>query len=130
MKKIHWMAVASLLSLRLLTSCVDLDITPTSIVTAEDIYNEKGIKAYMAGMYNHLPMEDYHYDTNSDGTEIGGGYYVGNGLSVWTFWNSTGEMVNRNNTGMTYHRSGYWGGGFKVIRQANTLITNLPNYPE
>ena len=31
---------------------------------------------------------------------------------------------------MTYHRSGYWGGGFKVIRQANTLITNLPNYPE
>ena len=84
----------------------------------------------MAGMYNHLPMEDYHYDTNSNGTEIGGGYYVGNGLSVWTFWNSTGEMVNRNNTGMTYHRSGYWGGGFKVIRQANTLITSLPNYPE
>lgn len=129
MKKIHWIAVVSLLSLRLFTSCVDLDITPTSIVTAEDIYNEKGIKAYMAGMYNHLPMEDFHYDVNSNGTEIGGGYFVGNGQSVWTYWSSTGEMVNRNNTGASRHRAGYWGGAFKVIRQANTLITNLPNYP-
>ena len=47
MKKIYWIAAVSLLSLRSLTSCVDLDITPTSIVTADDIYNEKGIKAYM-----------------------------------------------------------------------------------
>jgi hypothetical protein len=86
----------------------------------------------MAGMYNHLPMEDYHYDTNSDGVGqgIGGGYYVGNGISVWTYWNSTGEMVNRNNTGFVRHRTGYWSGGFRIIRQANTLITGLPDYPE
>ncbi|MDR0394955.1 MAG: RagB/SusD family nutrient uptake outer membrane protein, partial [Tannerella sp.] len=94
--------------------------------------NQNGIKAYMAGMYNHLPMEDYHYDTNSDGVGqgIGGGYYVGNGISVWTYWNSTGEMVNRNNTGFVRHRTGYWSGGFRIIRQANTLITGLPDYPE
>ncbi|MDR0572432.1 MAG: RagB/SusD family nutrient uptake outer membrane protein [Tannerella sp.] len=128
MKKIHLIAVALLLSFSWLTSCVDLDITPTSIITEEDIYNENGIKAYMAGMYNYLPMEDFKYDTNSDG-QIGGGYYVTNGISVWNFWNSTGEMVNRNNTNLPLHRRGYWKSAFQVIRRANTLINNLPNYP-
>lgn len=132
MKKIHLLAAtAILLSSGLTTSCVELDLKPTSIITAEDIYNENGIKAYMAGMYNHLPMEDFHYDTNTDGVGqgIGGGYYVGNGIAVWNYWSSTGEMVNRNNTGASRHRTGYWGGAFQIIRQANTLITNLPNYP-
>ncbi|MDR1369709.1 MAG: RagB/SusD family nutrient uptake outer membrane protein [Dysgonamonadaceae bacterium] len=134
MKKIHLTAVALLFSLSCLISCVDLDITPTSIITERDVYNETGIKAYMAGMYNHLPMEDFKYDTNSDGQagddQIGGGYNVGNGISVWNFWNSTGEMVNRNNTNLPLHRRGYWKGGFQVIRRVNTLINNLPNYPE
>ncbi|MFC4672606.1 RagB/SusD family nutrient uptake outer membrane protein [Dysgonomonas termitidis] len=132
MKKIQLITALLAVSLGWLTSCVDLDITPTTIITSEDIYNENGIKAYMAGMYNHLPMEDFKYDVNSDGVGqgIGGGYFVGNGLSVWTFWSSTGEMVNRNNTGLALHRAGYWSGGFKIIRQANTLINNLPNYPE
>ena len=129
MKKIHLKAVVFLFSLGWLASCVDLDITPTSIITEKDVYNENGIKAYMAGMYNYLPMEDFKYDTNSDG-QIGGGYYVGNGISVWNFWNSTGEMVNRNNTNLPLHRRGYWKSGFQVIRRANTLINNLPNYPE
>jgi hypothetical protein len=132
MKKIHLIAVVWLFSLGCLTSCNDLDIKPTSILTAEDIYNENGIKSYMAGLYSHLPMEDFHYDTESDGVAqgIGGGYYVSNGLSVWNFWNSTGEMVNRNNTGLPLHRKGYWSGAFKVIRRANTLVVSLPEYPE
>jgi hypothetical protein len=110
-------------------SCVDLDITPTSIITGEAIYNENGIKAYMAGMYNHLPMEDFHYDTDNNGASEGGGagYFVD--LNIYSFWNSTGEMVNRNNAGFKRHRTGYWNGGFKIIRQANTLIADLPNYP-
>jgi hypothetical protein len=105
---------------------VDLDITPKSILTAEDIYTESGIKAYMAGMYNHLPMEDFHYDTSGDGLQ--GGYF--NSLNVGSFWCATGEMVNRNNVGRARHRTGYWSEGFKIIRQANTLISDLPNYPE
>ena len=129
MKKIPLIAVTFLFSLVLLISCRDLDITPTSIITEKDVYNESGIEAYMAGMYNYLPMEDFKYDTNSDG-QIGGGYYVGNGISVWNFWNSTGEMVNRNNTNLPLHRNGYWNSGFQVIRRANMLINNLPNYPE
>lgn len=127
MKKIYWLAVASLLSLGTFTSCYDLDITPTSIITDEDIYNETGIKAYMAGMYNHLPMEDFKYDISYN-SALEGGYYVGNGIQVWHFWSATGEMVNRNNTGCPTHKTGYWSEGFKIIRQANTLIKNLPNY--
>ncbi|WP_239063792.1 RagB/SusD family nutrient uptake outer membrane protein [Bacteroides sp. 51] len=129
MKKVHLLAGILLFSISWLVSCQDLDLIPTSIITEKDIYNENGIKAYMAGMYNYLPMEDFHYDTNSDG-QIGGGYYVGNGISIWNFWNSTGEMVNRNNTNLPLHRRGYWNSAFQVIRKANTLVKNLPNYPE
>jgi|GEM_PF-39822 SusD family. len=132
MKKIYLSAIGFLFLLSCLTSCVDLDIAPTTVLTAKDIYNEKGIKAYMAGLYNRLPMEDFKYDVNSDGQAEGGGggYFVGNGISVWNFWSSTGEMVNRNNTGLPRHRTGYWKGAFKIIRQANILIVTLPDYPE
>jgi len=124
MKKIY-LIITIMLSVSWLSSCVDLNITPKSILTAEDIYNEAGITAYMAGMYNHLPMEDFHYDTDNDGLQ--GGYFVN--INVYLYWNSTGEMVNRNNPGFKRHRTGYWSEGFKIIRQANTLINDLPNYP-
>jgi hypothetical protein len=126
MKKIYLMIIACMGLTGWFTSCVDLDITPKTILTAGDIYNESGIKAYMAGMYNHLPMEDFHYDTNSNGLQAG--YF--SSINVWTYWNATGEMVNRNNVGRQRHRTGYWSEGFKIIRQANTLISDLPNYPE
>jgi hypothetical protein len=102
-----------------------LDITPKTILTAEDIYTESGIRAYMAGIYNHLPMEDFHYDTNTNGLQAG--YFCS--INVWTYWNATGEMLNGNNVGRQRHRTGYWSEGFKIIRQANTLISDLPNYP-
>ncbi len=129
MKKIYIIATIVMSSVFWFASCVDLDITPTSIITGESIYNENGIKAYMAGMYNHLPMEDFHYDTDNNGASEGpgAGYFVD--LNIFSFWNSTGEMVNRNNAGFKRHRTGLWGGAFKIIRQANTLIADLPKYP-
>lgn len=124
MKKIQ--AILYIFSVVWLMSCVDLDISPKNILTPEDIYNESGIKAYMAGMYSRLPMEDFHYDTDANGLQAG--YF--NDLNVFSFWNSTGEMINRNNVGLKRHRTGYWSEGFKIVRQANTLINDLPNYPE
>lgn len=103
------------------TSCNDLDITPKNILTATDIYTPEGIKAYMAGMYNHLPMEDFHYATNS-------GYFKD--LNIWQLGSLTGEMCNEDSGFGQYHNGGYWSDGFKIIRQANTLINDLPNYPE
>ena len=126
MKRLYFITITSIFSLTCMVSCVDLDITPTSIITAQDIYNEAGIMAYMAGMYNHLPMEDFKYDSDN-GNGATDGYFAT--LNISTFWASTGEMVNRNNGGFKRHRTGYWSQGFKIIRQANTLIQDLPNYP-
>jgi hypothetical protein len=122
---IHLIIAAVVLSLCGLTSCVDLDITPKNILTAEDIYSEGGIKAYMAGMYRSLPMEDFHYRT---GNADRAGYF--HDLNIWQLGTATGEMCNEDSGHGQYHQSGYWGDGFQLIRQANTLISNLPNYPE
>ncbi|GHT09592.1 glycan metabolism protein RagB [Bacteroidia bacterium] len=110
-------------------SCVDLDIIPKTVITPTDIYNENGIKAYFAGIYNHLPMEDFRYDNGrNDVSGSDGGYF--SAIMINTFWNSTGEMLNRNNVGLQRHRTGYWKDGFKMIRQVNTLMADLPKYPE
>lgn len=102
-------------------SCQELDIPPKNILTNEDIYNEGGIKAYMAGLYNHLPMEDFNVTNGGRG-----GFYNWNNIA-WPQL-STGESVNRNNTGIYIPQNGYWSEGFQVIRNANTLIENLPGY--
>jgi hypothetical protein len=127
MKNIYLLFIAFIFSMYGFTSCVDLDITPKNVLTGEDIYSEVGIKAYMSGMYNHLPMEDFHYDVQANNVNTQSGYF--SDLNVWTYWNSTGEMQNRNNDVIKLHRTGYWSEGFKIIRQANTLINDLPNYP-
>lgn len=102
-------------------SCQEMDIPPKNILTNEDIYNEGGIKAYMAGLYNHLPMEDFNVTKGGRG-----GFYNWNNIA-WPQV-STGEAVNRNNTGLYIPENGYWEEGFQVIRNANTLIENLPEY--
>ena len=106
-----------------LTSCVDLDITPKNILQNDEVYTEAGIKAYMAGMYRNLPMEDFHYAANG-----GTGYF--RDLCMQQLGSLTGEMGNEECGNGQYHRTGYWGDGFNLIRQANRLIVELPTYPE
>jgi hypothetical protein len=102
---------------------VDLDITPKNILTAEDIYSAGGIKAYMAGMYRLLPMEDFHYTADGGNN----GYF--NDLCPRQLGTLTGEMCNGYAGSGVYHQTGLWANAFKIIRQANTLINDLPNYP-
>ena len=127
MKKLYLITTTFILSLAFMVSCVDLDILPTTIIKGEDIYNEAGIKAFMAGMYRRLPMEDFKYDSDN-GNGGTNGYFAS--LNISTFMASTGELVNRNNPGFKRHSTGYWSEGFRIIREANTLIQDLPNYPE
>jgi len=108
--------------LGVLSSCQKMDIPPKNILTSEDIFNEGGITAYMAGMYNHLPMEDFNV---SEDNRYGGFYYWNN--IKWSQL-STGETVNRNNTGLFIPAAGYWKQGYQVIRNANVLIESLPEY--
>jgi hypothetical protein len=105
-----------------LGACVDIDIPPKSILSADLIYNEAGIKAYFAGIYNHLPMEDFKYSPG----ETNQGFF--RPLNVNTYGQRTGEYFNRGNVGNRRHGTGYWGEGFKIIRQANMLIEGLPAY--
>jgi hypothetical protein len=73
-------------------------------------------------------MEDFRYDNGRNDVEgSDGGYF--SAIMINIFWNSTGEMLNRNNVGIQRHRTGYWKDGFKMIRQVNTLMADLPKYP-
>jgi hypothetical protein len=121
MKKYNYTvkAFVSGLFLCLLAGCVDLDISPKTVLVREDIFNDAGIKAYLVGMYNNLPMEDFKYDSND-------GYFAS--LNNNSFACSTGEMVHANGMSFRRHRTGYWADGFKIIRQANALILDLPAY--
>lgn len=104
-------------------SCVDLDIPPKTILFEEDIYTTTGIEAYMAGMYRRLPMDDFNV-TNSGDRQ---GYFGDWQCFRWPMI-STGETVNRHEKGLYLHKDGYWREGWKIIRDANRLIDNLPNY--
>ena len=132
MKRIFIAVTTAMFLLSHMTSCEDLNITPTTIITGEAIYNEEGIRAYMAGIYCQLPMEDFKYSTLNRYTpsESYAGYFSRTGQAP--LWGYTGEMVgqdtNLNSDNML--AKGYWGEGFKIIRQLNTLIHDLPNYPE
>ena len=108
--------------LGILGSCQSFDIPPKNVLTDEDIYNEGGIKAYMVGLYGRLPMDDFNVSNDGDR----GGYFQWNNI-IWPML-STGETVNRNNTGIYIPEKGYWSPGYQVIRQANVLIVNLPDY--
>lgn len=110
-----------------LTSCVDLDIAPTSVLSGDLVYNEAGVRAYFAALYGRLPMEDFKYEPGGDqGSQQG--YYAT--ITIRHLAAGTGEFAGNNSGGMQKHAGGYWGEGFRLIRQANTLIAELPNYPE
>lgn len=120
-----------LIILGMFTACQNMDINPPNIMTDEAIYNEGGIEAYMAGLYSRLPMEDFNRSSVTK-TKTNGVDVEHNGFFYWNniAWDqcSTGESVNRNNTGMVYMNYGYWKDGYQIIRQANNLIENLPAY--
>lgn len=108
----------------LAASCQTLDIPPKNILSGSDIYTEAGIEAYMAGMYNHIPMEDFKYQ--ADNSSYGGFYYWY--MSPSTLGN-TGEFYNAEcgNT-IKYGDKGYWKDAYQLIRNANVLIQDLPNF--
>ena len=122
MKKIIYMCLT--VFLLGLPSCVDLDIPPKTILFDEDIYNPAGIEAYMVGLYRRLPMDDYNVNGNTSDRQ---GYFGGWECFRWPMI-ATGETVCRHEKGLYLHRGGYWSEGWKIVRDANRLIENLPNY--
>ncbi|MHC1705732.1 MAG: RagB/SusD family nutrient uptake outer membrane protein [Tenuifilaceae bacterium] len=114
-----------IITLGVFASC-ELDVPPVNILTDEDLYNEGGMTAYLGSLYSRLPMEDYNFSSATDGKQ---GFFWWNTISSEMI--CTGETVNRNNTGSIdalHPNKNYWGEGYKIIRNANDLLLNLPNY--
>ncbi|MDL2247169.1 RagB/SusD family nutrient uptake outer membrane protein [Bacteroides sp. OttesenSCG-928-J23] len=118
-----------LLGLLSFTACVDLDIAPKGLITDNDLLTSaSGMEVYMARMYSIMPLEEFKY------------------LGEWGFrqnsWlgamgvEGTGEALNREGYCRPFYREDdvYWNGGhdavrpFKLLREANYLIENLPTY--
>lgn len=114
MKKII-LFIPTLLSGILFNSCSDkrLDIQPLNILTAEKVFqSESAITAYMASMYNALPIEDFN------------AYPVSTALS-----NNTDEAI----TSFGDERNGIGNGtwtqwwGYAQVRNVNDFMAKLPS---
>ncbi|WP_293942553.1 MULTISPECIES: RagB/SusD family nutrient uptake outer membrane protein [unclassified Sphingobacterium] len=107
------------------TGCADLDITPKNVVTDQDLLNSPaGMDIYMARMYSLMPFEDFKYMAQW-GIEFNG-WLAAIGIE------GTGEAVTRDgiSTSFTGERTAYWERAFELLRDANHLIENLPNYKD
>lgn len=106
-----------------MVSCADLDIPPKNIVGDEDLLTtESGMEVYLAKMYSNMPFEDFKYMAEW-GVEFNS--WLGS-LGI----EGTGEALNRDGISTSFRgeRSPYWGRAFSLLRDANYLIENLPNY--
>lgn len=117
--------IASVVLSGLMVGCNDLDIEPKNILSGSAVYNESGITAFMAALYGRLPMEDFNMTTDGGGKQ---GFFGWNCIA-WDM-TATGETVNGNVEGMVAGdlQRGYWSEAYQIIRQANTLIQDLPSY--
>ncbi len=121
MKKI---ILSVILGATLLTSCQNMDIPPKNIVTSDDLLSsESGMDIYMARMYSIMPFEDFKY-LPERGISNFNGWLAGFGFE------GIGENVNRDGYCRSFTGEGdvYWGKAFELLRDANFLIENLPNY--
>ena len=78
MKKFVYGALFAAMALGTATSCCDfLDLSPLNKITENEIFgSEAGIEAYMATLYNRLPIEDFNYGSESGFNNWVGGCFV------------------------------------------------------
>ncbi len=120
MKKIMMTLAASLL---LTTSCVDMDVAPKNVITADQLLSdESGMEIYMARLYSYMPYEDFKYQ--------GQWGFNFNGWLVSIGIEGTGECLDRDGIcrAFTGEDTPYWGMAFTELRDANFLLENLPKY--
>lgn len=121
MKKLIIFLATALLA----TSCVDMDVPPKNVVTADQLLSdESGIDIYMARMYSYMPYEDFKYQ--------GQWGFNFNGWLVSLGIEGTGECLDRDGicAAFTGENTPYWGMAFSELRDANYLIENLPRYKD
>jgi hypothetical protein len=101
-----------------------LDIEPTDKIKAEDLFADaEGRKSYLASLYFQLPTEDFSYQLqgfNYNGSDV---YGSGGLLQAMV----TDEAIHSEwGTGIDDNDQHYWDQGFKLIRDINILLENIP----
>ncbi|MFT4154965.1 RagB/SusD family nutrient uptake outer membrane protein [Parafilimonas sp.] len=109
----------------LAAACTKLDISPTNIISDEEIFgSESGIESYMARIYSEMPIEDFRY----------GPQYLFNHFYVLKVPGSmTGEALCREVSGsMTEATSSdygdTWSDFYTLIRECNYFLETIDDY--
>lgn len=116
-----------------LSSCNNLDLEPKGILDEGTLFNsEFGVKKYLAGLYNDLPIEDFLYKASNDGP-VGYGTSNSNGArnNWWEALKSYGSTSCGETAGRHGDLAGAWGyWPYDKIRDVNVYIGNLPKYKD
>jgi hypothetical protein len=123
MKKIRYY-ITFVLALSVIGACHKLDTPPLGVISDEDVFdNANAVQAFLANIYNSIPIEDFIYEPNT-------GFMQNNGGRWQCFFHTDaidGEMVGPfGGTGDASQGFGYW--PYDKIRNINILIETLPRY--
>ncbi|WP_018626167.1 RagB/SusD family nutrient uptake outer membrane protein [Niabella aurantiaca] len=101
-----------------------LDVPPKNIVNESDLFsNSKGMSLYLSRMYSQMPFEDFKY---SPARQFFDDWLVTPGTNEGS---SLGRDAGEAMTSEGWARNGaYWVRAFNLLRDANTLLENLPAF--
>ena len=128
MKSYKYFIGVALFSLSL-TSCYDLELQPKGILDESVLTaNDNGVKKYLAGIYNDLPIEDFNFYMNEGYPDHSGQFWEANKHSISV---ASGEGLGRPDFDMGEGFE-YWPYG--RIRDINVFLNaieeNKGNYQE
>ena len=125
MKSKYLLLIIMGMALFVLGSCKKfLDVPPKNIVQESDLFSgSKGMSLYLSRMYSQMPFEDFKY---SPARQFFDDWLVTPGTNEGS---SLGRDAGEAMTSEGWARNGaYWVRAFNLLRDANILLENLPNY--
>lgn len=133
MKKIYTYIIVAAAAILGFNACNTLDLEPKGILDENTLFNsEFGVKKYLAGLYNDMPIEDFLYKASNDGP-VGYGTSNSNGArnNWWEALKSYGSTSCGETAGRHGDLSGAWGyWPYDKIRDINVYINSLPKYKD
>ncbi len=133
MKKVYKYIFLAVIAAFGFSACNNLDLQPKGILDEGTLFNsEFGVRKYLAGLYNDMPIEDFLYKASNDGP-IGYGTSNSNGArnNWWEALKSYGSTSCGETAGRHGDLSGAWGyWPYDKIRDINVYIANLPEYAD
>ena len=101
-----------------------LDIEPVDKISADDLLaSQGGVQALMANLYGRLPIEDFNYAPNQ-GFNIGVNNSPNNSGRASAI--NTDEAMHSEFTEGVSEEFDYWDDGYRLIRDINSLLSNIP----